>query len=71
MQCYGTLPLLARVSLFATLGVSNVDICTIYAHNVDSPLREVASLDGVVQLPGSIVGVFASQPGRLGGGEGL
>jgi hypothetical protein len=41
------------------------------AHNLDSPLREVLSLDGLVQYPGTIVRVFTGQSGRFGGAEGL
>lgn len=42
-----------------------------YAHNVDSPLRKYASFDVVVQLPGTIVGVFTSQFSRHSVSEGL
>jgi len=41
------------------------------AHNIDSPLRESASFDIIVQLPGIIVRVFAGQLGRLDVSEGL
>lgn len=42
-----------------------------HTHNIDRPRREVASLNGLEQLSGTIIRVFAGQSGRLGGTEGL